>query len=200
VDGADYLAGLPAKRVAAGVLFTDRRERVLLVEPTYKPGWEFPGGAVMAAESPRSGAIREVMEELGLIVSGPLPLLVVDWMPPRDGRSESLVWLFDGGCLGPAEIAAIRLPPDELRSFRLVDLRQAEVLLPPQRNRRLTAAVAARFQTGRPVTWRTAGPRPDAGRPVAARVDPVGRCGGWEPGGRADALGRCGVRRGDRPG
>jgi 8-oxo-dGTP diphosphatase len=148
VDETDYLASLPAKRVAAGVLFTDRQERVLLVEPTYKAGWEFPGGSVMAEESPRAGAIREVKEELGLIVSGPLPLLVVDWVPPRDGRTESLVWLFDGGQLGPEDIAAIRLPPDELRSFRLVDLRQAAGLLPPIRTRRLEAALAARSPGG----------------------------------------------------
>jgi 8-oxo-dGTP diphosphatase len=150
VDQTDYVASLPAKRVAAGVLFTDLRERVLLVEPTYKRGWEFPGGAVMAEESPRSGAVREVEEELGLALSGPLPLLVVDWVPPRDGRTESLVWLFDGGRLAPGEIAAIRLPPEELRSFRLVDLQQAAGLLPPLRHRRLEAAVAARSSGGRP--------------------------------------------------
>src|SRR5712691_684398 len=140
----DYTAGLPAKRMAAGVLLVDGAGRVLLVKPAYKRGWEFPGGVVDADESPRAGAVREVGEELGLVMLGPLRLLVVDWVPANGGRTESMVWLFDGGCLGREEVGAIRLPPDELRSYRFVDCREAAGLLPPVRLRRLHAALAAR--------------------------------------------------------
>ncbi|MFV2104600.1 hypothetical protein [Micromonospora sp. LOL_024] len=35
----DITAGLPHKRMAAGLLITDADERVLLVEPVYKAGW-----------------------------------------------------------------------------------------------------------------------------------------------------------------
>ncbi|WP_181787672.1 NUDIX domain-containing protein, partial [Streptomyces phytophilus] len=52
--------------LAAGVLLFDEDDRVLLVDPTYKPGWEFPGGVVEAGEAPARGGIREVAEELGL--------------------------------------------------------------------------------------------------------------------------------------
>jgi 8-oxo-dGTP pyrophosphatase MutT (NUDIX family) len=52
--------------VAAGVLFNDGDGRVLLVNPTYKNGWEISGGYVEAGESPRAAAIREVKEELNL--------------------------------------------------------------------------------------------------------------------------------------
>ena len=62
----DYTATLPAKRAAAAVLFTDPEGRVLLVEPTYKPTWEIPGGTVELNESPFAAAAREVKEELGL--------------------------------------------------------------------------------------------------------------------------------------
>lgn len=41
-----------AETVASGVLLFDERERVLLVDPTYKPGWEFPGGIVEPGEAP----------------------------------------------------------------------------------------------------------------------------------------------------
>jgi 8-oxo-dGTP diphosphatase len=41
-------------RVAAGVLFRDAVGRVLLVKPTYKDGWEIPGGYVEVGESPPS--------------------------------------------------------------------------------------------------------------------------------------------------
>lgn len=47
-----YVANLNRKRMAAGVLFRDVLGRVLLVEPSYKPNWEIPGGAVEADEPP----------------------------------------------------------------------------------------------------------------------------------------------------
>lgn len=51
---------------AAGVLFLDAAGRVLLVRPTYKPGWEGPGGAIEQGESPLAACRREVREELGI--------------------------------------------------------------------------------------------------------------------------------------
>lgn len=41
-----------AETVAAGVLLFDEQNRVLLVDPTYKAGWEFPGGVVERGEAP----------------------------------------------------------------------------------------------------------------------------------------------------
>src|SRR4051812_23503587 len=57
------------KRVAADVLITDRVGRVLLVDPTYKEGWDIPGGMVEANEPPRVAAERELREELGLTLT-----------------------------------------------------------------------------------------------------------------------------------
>jgi 8-oxo-dGTP diphosphatase len=48
------------------MLLTDGSDRLLIVEPTYKPRWELPGGAVEYGESPRAAAMREVLEELGI--------------------------------------------------------------------------------------------------------------------------------------
>jgi ADP-ribose pyrophosphatase YjhB (NUDIX family) len=38
------------KRVAADVLFRDPEGRILLVDPTYKPDWDVPGGMAEANE------------------------------------------------------------------------------------------------------------------------------------------------------
>jgi len=70
--------------MAASALFRDEAGRVLLVEPTYKPVWDLPGGAVEAEESPHAACRREVHEELGLDRS-PGRVLAVDWVPSRDG-------------------------------------------------------------------------------------------------------------------
>lgn len=137
----DYTATLPRKRMGAGVLLSDAAGRVLLVEPTYKPDWELPGGCVEADESPLVAARREAEEELGLT----LPvgrLLVVDWVAPRPGRTEGLMMVFDGGVLDPA--ATITLPADELRSFAWCDEGETAERVSDLLALRVRAAVLAR--------------------------------------------------------
>ncbi|GAA1994494.1 NUDIX hydrolase [Kitasatospora viridis] len=131
--------------VAAAVLLFDEQDRVLLVDPVYKPSWEFPGGVVEAGEAPTDAAVREVAEELGLnLEPAALRLLAVDWEPAVDGRRGGLRLVYDGGRVTPGQRAALRLPPDELRAWRAVTPAEAADLLPPNRHRRLTAALAAR--------------------------------------------------------
>src|SRR4051812_19338603 len=105
----EYTSTLPRKRMGSGVLFTNPDGRVLLVEPTYKDYWEIPGGTVGADESPYVAAFREVQEELGLTVT-PGRLLTVDWVPPQDGRTEGVNFIYTGGVLDPANDDEIRLP------------------------------------------------------------------------------------------
>jgi 8-oxo-dGTP diphosphatase len=84
-------------RVAAGVLIRDGSNRVLLVKPTYKDGWDIPGGYVEPGESPKQAAAREVREELGIeIVVG--RLLAIDWAPHAE-EGDKLLFIFDGGSL-----------------------------------------------------------------------------------------------------
>lgn len=138
----DYTATLPRKRMGSGALFRDAAGRVLLVEPTYKDHWELPGGAVDGDESPLDAAVREVREELALTVTLGR-LLVVDWVPPRPGRTEGVMFVFDGGVLTPATTARIRLPADELRSWAWCTAAEAEQRLSPLLARRTAAATAA---------------------------------------------------------
>lgn len=53
-------------------------------------------------------------------------------------------WLFDGGVLSPDRIEAVRLPPDELRSFRFVAAAELQDYMPPLRARRVEQALVAR--------------------------------------------------------
>lgn len=116
IGSAEHTRSIPAKRVAATVIFTDESGRVLLCEPAYKEVWEAPGGAVEADESPRDAAVREVKEEFGLVIE-PGRLIAVDYVPPIGSRTEGLIYVYNGGCLRPEQTETITLDARELRSW-----------------------------------------------------------------------------------
>ncbi|MEW2178672.1 NUDIX domain-containing protein [Streptomyces sp. NPDC005406] len=133
-----------AETVAAGVLLFDEHDRVLLVDPTYKPGWEFPGGVVEAGEAPAQAGIREVAEEIGIHLERVPKLLVVDWEAPQPPGYGGLRLLFDGGTLAGTDAERLLLPGSELRGWRFVTEEEAATMLPPTRYERLRWALRAR--------------------------------------------------------
>ncbi|MFF7052989.1 NUDIX domain-containing protein [Streptomyces griseorubiginosus] len=133
-----------AETVAAGVLLFDEQDRVLLVDPTYKAGWEFPGGVVEPGEAPARAGVREVAEETGIQLDDVPRLLVVDWEPPVPPGYGGLRLLFDGGRLDSAEAGRVLLPGPELRGWCFASEEEAAELLPPVRYERLRWALRAR--------------------------------------------------------
>lgn len=135
-DEQAYYANLPKKRMGAGALFLDQQGRLLLVNPTYKPQWEIPGGIVEVNESPRSACEREIHEELGLCKTV-VRLLSVSYIAARPQRTEGLMFIFWGGVLTADEVAQIRLPTHELSEYRFVALAEALSLLTPSLGERV---------------------------------------------------------------
>jgi DNA-binding transcriptional MerR regulator/ADP-ribose pyrophosphatase YjhB (NUDIX family) len=144
-ERAEYLAGLPKKRTAAGALFSDDLGRTLLVEPTYKDSWLLPGAVVGADESPFSATVRAIRHELGLSVE-PGRLLVVDWVPPSPDHIEGLLLVYNGPTLSSHQSAAITLPQAELRSWAWCTDDELQDRLPPHMLRRTRAALQARAE------------------------------------------------------
>lgn len=132
----------PRKRVAADVIIRDQNQRLLLVNPNYKPDWDLPGGMAEANEPPLEAARREVQEELGLIINV-RALLCVDWVPPHGPWDDTLVFVFDGGILPEARIDSLELTDDELSAFRFCTADEAAELLRPYVWDRIATALAA---------------------------------------------------------
>lgn len=129
------------KRVSTDVLFLDRTGRVLLVDPTYKPDWDLPGGMAEANEAPRHAARREIREELGFEpVLG--RLLVLDWVPPHDPWDDQLALVYDGGLLPDSN--RFRFVDGELNSAEFCPPDVARDRLNARTHRRLAKALTAR--------------------------------------------------------
>ena len=116
---ANFLPVSATPRMAAGALFVDAAGRPLLVKPTYKDGWDLPGGYVEPGESPLAACSREVAEELG-IRPAIGPLLLVDWAP-NEREGDKLLFVFDGGSLDEHLVARIALPAGELERYEYVE-------------------------------------------------------------------------------
>lgn len=159
VYGAQGFSGvmdsvLPMKRMIGHAVFRDEQGRVLLTETRYKQDWELPGGIVEAGESPRVGAEREVLEEIGLSVHFSDAALI-DWMPPYMGWSDAIEFIFDGGTLAPEVADGITATdPRELVAVHWVDpadLTERVTELSARRIRLLLSGFTGMTEDGRPI-------------------------------------------------
>lgn len=114
-----YYDSLPKKRMGAGCLFFNADGEVLLLKPSYKPTWEIVGGIVENDESPKSACEREITEEIGLHIHIER-LLVVDYndYPDEPDKTESLMFIFDGGVLSAEAISQIRVREGEILGYQ----------------------------------------------------------------------------------
>lgn len=143
-DSAEKARLFATARVAAGALFVDDRDRVLMLHPTYKPEWEIPGGYIEAGESPVEACQREVYEEIGLqpeIRS----LLVVDWAPHPD-EGAKILFVFDGGRLTSEQLKNVQFRDGEISEWAFVETDRLDEITVPRLARRIREALEARRQ------------------------------------------------------
>jgi len=130
------------KRVSVDALIRDEQGRILLVNPTYKPDWDLPGGMVEANEPLTDALQRELTEELG--ITPPIgALLCVEWVPPHGPWDDLLAFIFDAGTVTTADLVRVQLADGELSAFEFCTPGQAEQRLRPYVYRRLAVALHA---------------------------------------------------------
>lgn len=128
------------KRVAVDALLRDDDGHILIVKPSYKPGWDLPGGMVEANEPPLNGLRRELAEELDLHPPA-FRLLCVDWVPPHDPWDDQIAFIFDGSVITAADRADLKLHDKELTEYRFVEPSELSAFLRPRLYRRARAAL-----------------------------------------------------------
>lgn len=86
----------------------------------YKDWWEFPGGKIESGETPETALIREIEEELGVIIDVDEFLTTVEYDYPEFHLSMDCFWCsIKEGKLTLLEHEAARwLPLDDLRQVR----------------------------------------------------------------------------------
>ena len=76
----------PLVRVAAAVVYRSNGDVLLAQRPAGKPYagyWEFPGGKLERDETPRAALVRELAEELNIVVRRAAPWLVQQYQYPH---------------------------------------------------------------------------------------------------------------------
>jgi 8-oxo-dGTP diphosphatase len=132
----------PRKRISADAIIRDTHGRLLLVDPTYKPDWDTPGGMAEANEPPHLAVQREIKEELGLTLRIGR-LLCIDWVAPHEPWDDLIVFLFDAGTLTKPQISTLRPADNELAAAEFCNETQAAERLRPYVWQRTKAALNA---------------------------------------------------------
>ncbi|MER7688146.1 NUDIX hydrolase [Streptomyces sp. NPDC097610] len=128
------------KRAASDALIRDEDGRLLLVNPTYKSGWDLPGGMAEDNEPPEDAVRRELREELGLTIVS-LRFLCVDWVEPHGPWDDLLGFVFDAGVLSPEQAAQLEPGDGEISEYHFFEVSEALPLLPDRQRARAVNAL-----------------------------------------------------------
>ncbi|MEV7783546.1 NUDIX hydrolase [Kitasatospora sp. NPDC088351] len=128
----EFVKTLPCALHGCGVLLFDPDGKLLLLHDSYSAGraakgwpqrWWAPGGLLEDGEAPEQAARREVLEETGLKLDGPLCPVGVDFLPPAEGWPPVSTYFFSTGPLTWEQADSVTLSEahDEHRFLQLAD-------------------------------------------------------------------------------
>ena len=112
--------------MSAGALIFDPHENILLVRDFKRNVWSWPGGGAKNNETPLVTCRREVLEETGLELV--TPRLISVRTETFEGSDGKLIFLF-ADYLSDKALQNVRIQPDEIAEWRLVDIETARILM-----------------------------------------------------------------------
>ncbi|MDQ0810170.1 8-oxo-dGTP diphosphatase [Streptomyces sp. B3I7] len=138
-----YWAQVEAPMASCTALITDADGRILVVDPTYKDGFDMPGGMVEAGETQIEGLTRELAEELDLTGVPIGRFLVLDQVPAARYGRAMVVTVFHVGPLTDQQTQSLRFADGEIGAAEFLPVEEALARLPHRLARRIQAAHAA---------------------------------------------------------
>ena len=118
----DFYNNRPAVRTGGGVLIFNHAGELLLVKPTYRNTWSWPGGGSEPGESPYTAAVRECKEEIGITVS-PLKPAFVNYIPPRpNGSLDVILFTFTTEPADDTFMSNVVLAKEEIEAAKFVPI------------------------------------------------------------------------------
>lgn len=118
----EFIKTCPRKRSATGIVLRNRKKEWLLLQSSYHGGkYTFPGGITDQYESPWQGIIREVKEEINIILDkNDLKLLTITNISNKELKDETVIYYFDGGFLNEKQIDNIKPDNKEIVGYKFV--------------------------------------------------------------------------------
>ena len=112
---------LPGKMCSACIALQSSNQ-VLMVKAGYKDHWTFPSGIVDENESPKSAALRETTEEVGIIIEGEnCNLLTVVYSESSSGGRDRFNFAFVTDL--PSQNITLSVPNEEIEKAEWVDIK-----------------------------------------------------------------------------
>lgn len=115
----EWLKTLEARPASANVLLENSQHELLIIKPTYRNIWGLPGGVIDAGETPLAAAIREVKEEVDVVVA-PEELRFTAASLRQHGAKQPTYQFTYHATIDDERFAAIALQASEIGSYRFI--------------------------------------------------------------------------------
>ncbi|MFE2283865.1 NUDIX domain-containing protein [Streptomyces sp. NPDC059443] len=143
----EYVKTIAQSTSYACLYFTDTHGRPVQLKAAYKTEiWQWPGGNMDPGETPWECALRECLEETGMVFEGEQKLLGSQFIGHRGSSwpMNHIGFVFDGGTLTDEQIAAFVLDREEHTEVQVHTLEEWEEIMSPVNFARLKVVDHAR--------------------------------------------------------
>lgn len=136
-----WIKTLAKRHTASGAFIFNEKNQLLILKPSYKDGWNLPGGVTDEFESPYQTIIRECKEEVNLDVKIK-DLVLIDYSLKTidDFEHDYIEFYFT---VSVENLSDIQIDNEEILDYKFVDINQAQKYLAPNYYTRLQAFLNA---------------------------------------------------------
>jgi len=136
-----WIQTLAKRHTASGAFIFNDQNQLLILKPSYKDGWNLPGGVTDEFESPYQTVIRECKEEVNLDVQIK-DLVLIDYSLKTidDFEHDYIEFYFT---VSVKNLSDIQIDNQEIIDYKFIDIKEAKNYLTQNYHTRLQAFLNA---------------------------------------------------------